>query len=282
MNAFLTIIMTAGVAAAIAGVTFSALVFIGLRFYGRRVLTASHEIMRNSFIAIDFRTFVLMAIASVASFTALGYLSMGVPGTVIGLVAGFVAPPLFQRRIVQKREAEFIYQLPDALRTMAGSLKSGGNIVRALEQVSQRQPKPICQEFQLVLQQYQLGRDLDDAMGDLDKRMKCDELKLLTAAIALSRNVGGNLSDSLEALAQTLQSKAKVEGKIRSMTATGRAQSWVMVGLPVLVGVALNMQEPEAMSHLFNEIYGWLTLLVAAILIVIAFLVIRKIVNIDV
>lgn len=282
MNSFLTIIMTAGIAAAIGGITIALLIFVGLRFYGRRVLTASHDILRRSFIAIDFRTFVLMAVGSVVSFTTVGYLSMGVPGTVIGLVAGFLAPPLFQRYLIQKREAEFIYQLPDALRTMAGSLKSGGNIVRALEQVAQRQPKPICEEFQLVLQQYQLGRDLDDSLGDLDKRMKCDELKLLTAAIALSRNVGGNLSDSLEALAQTLQNKAKVEGKIRSMTATGRAQSWVMVGLPVLVGFALNMQEPEAMSHLFNEIYGWLTLLVAAILIVIAFLIIRKIVNIDV
>ena len=274
--------MTAGIAAAIGGVVFGILALTGLRVYGLRVIEKSHSQMQQAFIGIDFRTFVVFAIGSITAFTVLGYLSMGIPGSILGLVAGFLTPPLFKRYLITRREADFIYQLPDALRTMAGSLKSGGNIVRALEQVSQRQPKPICEEFKLVLQQYQLGRDLDDALGDLDRRMKCEELKLLTAAIALSRNVGGNLSDSLEALAQTLQSKAQVEGKIRSMTATGRAQSWTMVALPVLVGFVLNMQEPEAMSHLFNEIYGWLTLFVVAALIVIAFFVIRKIVTIDV
>ncbi|MDZ7787370.1 MAG: type II secretion system F family protein [Halofilum sp. (in: g-proteobacteria)] len=282
MSTPMLIMIAVGLAAVIGTLLALAAIFGGVQAYNNRVISISYVKLRNSFIGIGLQKLILMTIGGTLGLMTLGYLSMGVPGSVIGFIGGLVAPRLFQRYLIQRREAEFIYQLPDALRTMSGSLKSGGNIVRALEQVAQRQPKPICQEFQLVLQQYQLGRDLDEALHDLETRLNCDELQLLTAAISLSRSVGGNLGDSLEALAHTLQTKAQVEGKIRSMTATGRAQSWTMASLPILVGFALNLQEPKAMAHLFDEIYGWLTLFVVAFLTVVGFLVIRKIVNIDV
>jgi len=273
-----TVVMTAMTMTIVVAIAIHA----GARNYRQQVLSASYEQLRNSFIGIGMGKLAILSVAGTLGLATFGFLSMGVPGAVIGIVAGLVAPRMLKRFLIQRREAEFIYQLPDALRTMAGALKSGGNTVRALEQVAQRQPKPICQEFQLVLQQYQLGRDLDEALHDLEQRIPCDELALFTAAITLSRSVGGNLGDSLEALAHTLQTKAQVEGKIRSMTATGRAQSWTMASLPILVGFALNMQEPRAMGQLFSEVYGWITIFIVAVLVLTGFAVIRKIVNIDV
>jgi tight adherence protein B len=254
----------------------------GVGAYHRAVIATSQSHLSDAFIAVGRHQIIAMTVGGTLGLSVLGYLALGVPGVILGSFAGLVAPRMFKRYLIQRREAEFVYQLPDALRTMSGALRSGGNVVRALEQVAQRQPKPICQEFQLVLQQYQLGRDLNEALLDLEKRMNCEELQLLTAAITLSRTVGGNLGDSLEALAHTLQKKAQVEGKIKSMTATGRAQSYMMSMLPIAVGIMLNMQEPAAMGKLFNTIYGWATVLLIAVMIGIGFLTIRKIVDIDV
>lgn len=276
------IMATAALTGAMLAVVGALAIRLSLKQYTDQVISTSYETLRNSFLGVGFGRLVLLTVIGVVGLTVLGYLGMDVPGAVIGFIGGLVAPRLLLRYLIQKREAEFIYQLPDALRTMAGTLKSGGNIVRALEQVAQRQPKPISQEFQLVLQQYQLGRDLDESLDDLESRMRCDELALLTAAISLSRSVGGNLGTSLDTLAQTLQTKAQVEGKIRSMTATGRAQSWTMAALPILVGFAINLQEPRAMDHLFSEIYGWLTIFVVTVLMICGFYIIRKIVDIDV
>lgn len=250
--------------------------------YRQRVLSRVDEGLQSSFIFINERRMISLCAGGIVAGLIVGYIVASYPGAVIGSGAAAAAPYLLMRVLVARRRERFIYQLPDGLRALAGSLRAGGTPVRGLELIAQRQPDPLAQEFGLVLAQHKLGRDLNEALDDMYERMQCDELRLVNSAIRISRSVGGNLADSLEALAQVLQSKAQVEGKIKALTSMGRMQGWVVGMLPIAVGYVLYLQRPEDMSKLFTTPMGWMALVVIAVLMVAAALTIRKIVNIDV
>ena len=133
-----------------------------------------------------------------------------------------------------------------------------------------------------MLAEYRVGRQLADSLADMRKRVDTPELDLMNTAINVSRRVGGNLADTLEALAKTLQEKAHMEGKIDALTSMGRAQGWVVGLLPIFIGFVLYQQQPERMSLMFTQWYGWIVLAVIAVMMTMAAWMIRKIVNIDV
>ncbi|MET0534245.1 MAG: type II secretion system F family protein [Steroidobacter sp.] len=211
-----------------------------------------------------------------------GYFLIGPVGLVAGVVLGIGGPRFLAYRMTTKRVRSFVYQLPDALLALSSALRAGSNLTKGLELLATRQPPPLSQEFTIILAEYQVGRPLNESLADLRKRIDRPELDLMNTAINVARRVGGNLADTLESLAKTLQEKAAIEGKIEALTAMGRAQGWVVGLLPVLVGVALYFQQPEEMSRMFTQWYGWVTLAVVAVMMTIAVWVIRKIVNIDV
>jgi tight adherence protein B len=145
-----------------------------------------------------------------------------------------------------------------------------------------RQPPPLSQEFSLVVAEHRVGRDLSEALEELSVRIPRQELELFTAAVSISRSVGGNLADTLDSLAKTLSEKMHIEGKISALTASGRAQGWVVSLLPVAVGAVLFKQQPQAMGMLFTEVFGWVVLAIISCMMILAVFMIRKIVNIDV
>jgi tight adherence protein B len=151
-----------------------------------------------------------------------------------------------------------------------------------MQQIAEQQPPPISQEFMVILSEYKMGRPLEDSLMDMYKRINRQEVDLLISAISISRSVGGNLADTLETLAKTLREKAQIEGKIDALTSMGRMQGWVVGLIPVAVMLMLRKQEPEGMNALFNEPIGWITLAGIALLMFIAVMMIRKIVNIDI
>ena len=105
---------------------------------------------------------------------------------------------------------------------------------------------------------------------------------MLTSALRINREIGGNLAEILDSLANTLLRKHQMEGKIDSLTAQGRLQGIVMTGLPVLLGVLLYFMEPEAMEKLWTTTIGYAVLAVIIIMESMGYVMIRKITNIDV
>lgn len=254
----------------------------GVATYRGKVLSRVDAGLQNSFVFLDPRKLMLLSGGAVVGGMIVGYTAIGYLGLIIGAVVGAASPSALTRYIDKRRRDQFVYQLPDALRAMAGSLRAGGTAIRAIELIALRQPNPIAQEFGLVLAEHKLGRDINDALADVQVRMKCDELRLVNSAISISRSVGGNLADSLDALSRTLQSKAQVEGKIKALTSMGRMQGWVVGMLPIVVGYMLYLQRPEEMMLMFTTWMGWVVVVVIAVLMLAAALTIRKIVNIDV
>ena len=143
-------------------------------------------------------------------------------------------------------------------------------------------PPPISQELALLIREVRLGVDMADALQHMEKRLPMQDFLMATAAISIAREVGGNLAETLETVARTLRDKQQMEGKIRSLTAQGKAQGLVMTLLPVFLIVVLAQMEPVAMAPLFDKPIGWATLTVIFIMELLGYRSISKITNIDV
>lgn len=200
----------------------------------------------------------------------------------ICVVVAFIAPRYVLRYIAQRRLNLFEQQLPDALLMITGALRAGASLPIALDSVASEGKEPISQEFELMLREMRLGLDMGVALERLEKRVPLQDLAMVTAGMALSREVGANLAETLESISKTIRAKLQMEGKIRSLTAQGKLQGLVMAALPIFLIAVLNVMEPEAMEPLFNAWYGWVTLAVMALAISIGYHFIRKITNIDV
>lgn len=238
--------------------------------------------LKRSFILTDLSIMFFSSLAVTASLAVAGFVFLGPPGAVCGLVGGLCLPHFALQRLRRRRAEQFIFQLPDALHALAATLRAGVNLPKGLEQLATWQPAPLSQEFGLVLSEYQIGRDLGAALDNMYARIARPELEILNSAINVSRTVGGNLADTIESLALTLQEKATVEGKIKSLTAMGRIQGWVVSFIPIAIGAAMFVLDPQRMYPLFTEFEGWVALAISAVMMLMAILVIRKIVDIDV
>jgi tight adherence protein B len=203
---------------------------------------------------------------------------------IVGLcvIAAFIAPRWIVNFMHKRRLSQFEQQLPDTLLMITGALRAGASLPIALEGVSNEAKPPISQEFALLLRELRLGVDFAVALRNLEKRVPVQDLMMVTAGMALSREVGANLSETLEAIAKTIRAKLQMEGKIRSLTAQGKMQGLVMAGLPVFLILVLKFMEPEAMEPMFTTWYGWVTVAVITVADMIGYFFIRKIVSIDV
>ncbi|MCG8535771.1 MAG: type II secretion system F family protein [Pseudomonadales bacterium] len=193
-----------------------------------------------------------------------------------------LAPTVVLKMMKKRRSDDFVEQLPDALAAISSSLRSGLNLVKAFQQVVKNQPQPLAQEFAQVLVEYRVGTDLNDSLDDLARRIDRQDILLMNSAIKISRSVGGNLADTLETLSKTLREKSKVEGKIKALTSMGQAQGTLATFFPVFIGYVFYKIEPEAMSLLFISKLGWIWLGVMAFMAAMAYVMIRKIVNVDI
>jgi tight adherence protein B len=182
----------------------------------------------------------------------------------------------------KRRFSRFEKQLPDGLAMISGSMRAGASLSIALESLVKETQPPMAQEFQLFLREQRIGVDFEESLSHMEKRMPLPDLGMVIAALRISREVGGNLAEVLESLADTLRRKHTMEGKIDSLTAQGKLQGVVMTGLPILLGVLLNFLEPEAMAKLWTTPVGWGVLSIIIVMLGLGYFMITKITSIDV
>ncbi|MGO2292628.1 MAG: type II secretion system F family protein [Pseudoalteromonas sp.] len=191
-------------------------------------------------------------------------------------------PPYFYKYLQKRRRKLFIKQLPDALNMVCASMRSGSSLTNALEAMAQEQAAPISQEFSLFLREQRLGVDFNDGLNNMLTRIPELDFKLVVSGMQISKEIGGNLAETLERLADTLRRKLEMEGKIDALTGQGKMQGIVMTALPIFIGFILYHMEPIHMMRLFTEPMGWAVLAITAIMLYVGYIFIRKIVNIDV
>jgi len=198
----------------------------------------------------------------------------------IGFVIGLVIPLYVLRAKAAKRVKQFNDQLGDALGLVANSLRTGYGFMQALDMVSREMPAPIAPEFGRVLKEMNLGLSTEDAMSNLTTRVNSDDLNLVITAVLIQRQVGGNLAEVLDNIANTIRERVKLKGEVQTLTAQGRISGMIIGGLPFALGVFIYVINPGYMQVLFTNPMGKIVLGVAFVSQVFGMLIIRKIVDI--
>jgi tight adherence protein B len=207
-----------------------------------------------------------------------GFLPMGVVAGVIG----YFLPRLWVSRRTAARLKNFNRQLPDTISLLSNSLRAGSSFLQSSELVSRESQPPISIEFGRVVREVNLGLGMDEALANMVRRIRSDDLDLMVTAINIQQQVGGNLAEILDTIAFTIRERVKIKGDINTLTAQGRYSGYLVAFLPIGIMGALQMINPEFMQPLFEETIGRILLGVGGVMMAIGFFMIRKITAIEV
>ncbi|MBL8160603.1 MAG: type II secretion system F family protein [Anaerolineae bacterium] len=230
--------------------------------------------------------FAALHVISPVIFFGLGYFLLFRGDLIMSIVAGFVGfffPRIYVSRQTSQRLIRFENQLPDTLALWVNALRSGFSVLQAMEAISRDAPEPTSTEFKRVVQEVQLGIDVDDALAHLLARVESEDLDLVITAVNIQREVGGNLAEILETIGHTIRERIKLKGEIRVLTAQGRITGYLISGLPIVVALFLSAVQPGFMNPMFeNRLCGWPMLGIGLALIGMGMAAIQKIVNIEI
>jgi tight adherence protein B len=151
-----------------------------------------------------------------------------------------------------------------------------------METVAQQLPDPIATEFHRVTQEIGLGLHYEQALENMLRRVPSEDLDLMITAINIQGKVGGNLAEILDTIGHTIRERVRIKGEIRVLTAQQMISGYILTGLPVVLGLVLYLINKTYIGMMFSDPCGWIMLGVAALMITGGFLIIRKIVNIEV
>ena len=181
-----------------------------------------------------------------------------------------------------RRRQKFNDQLPEALATMSNALRAGFSISQAFDSVVEQGDEPMSEEFRILQQQLRIGMGFEDALESMSQRVGSDDLTLVTTAILVSRKTGGNVTEIFDKISETIRGRQRVERKVRTLTAQGRLQGIVVSLMPIFLGVVMTVIKPKLMSPFLTSATGVASVLATCGLIAVGWLMIRKIVKIDV
>jgi len=167
-------------------------------------------------------------------FGILGY-QMGsvLIGGMVGLAIGFGIPSIIVSQLLKARSAKFNVQISDALMILSSCLKGGLSLLQSIEAVVEELPPPVSTEFGLILRENKMGVSLEESFDKLNKRLPSEELNLLTTAILVARETGGDITQLFSALINTIRAKLKIQDSVKTLSLQGKIQGIVMSILPL-------------------------------------------------
>jgi len=250
--------------------------------YKRRYLARSVNDLSGMFLFLDPNQILRLNLCALLLLAAAGYWAGGVLFSALAAVAGFFSPSLLVWFYRRRRLLRFNAQLADGLQQMASALRAGFTLQQAIDQAGREGNIPLRQELGLLIKEVKLGLPLDDAMAAMAKRVGSEELDLMATSTAIARQLGGNLAELFESIAATIRERFRLEGRIAALTSQGKLQGLIVAALPLCVGLFLDAYRPDLIAPMFETAYGYV--LVGAIVLLqgTGFVLIRRIVTIDV
>ena len=225
--------------------------------------------------------FLLLSIGAGFFGMLLGALFSALAGLMLGLI-GLLSPPIVLAMRSQERQKQIAAALPDALGTISNALRAGFSLLQALDACAHQTRGALGQEFERLLAETRVGVPIDEAMENLARRSRSKDLELMVTVIGIQRQVGGNLAEILDRIQQTIRERVRLQGEVRALSAQGRMSSMVVGALPVaLVGV-MSVMSPTFLDPMWQPGPGRALLLFAALMQVIGFFFLRRIVRIEV
>jgi tight adherence protein B len=207
----------------------------------------------------------------------------------IGALLGFILPRLWLGRRKSGRLNAFNKQLPDTITLIANALRAGSSFLQAIELVVRESRPPISTEFARVIREVNLGLPFETALENMVRRVKSDDLELMATAISIQHQVGGNLAEILDSIAFTIRERVRIKGEIRTLTAQQRMSGYVVGFLPIALAGFIYLVAPRFFDPMFANPpsilglpAGVIILAMGAFAMFIGFMIIRRIVDIEV
>ncbi|HZN13534.1 MAG TPA: type II secretion system F family protein [Acidimicrobiales bacterium] len=226
---------------------------------------------------------VLFAYSVAAALATLLMLLTAGPILAFGLAVAFAIGPLFALRyLARRRRTKFTAQLPDALKLLSGTLRSGFSLVQGIETLSSEVGEPMDSELHRALTEARLGRRLEDALGDMADRLESADFAWTVMAIGIQREVGGNLAELLDTVAETITARDRLRREVRALTAEGKISAIVIGILPVALGGFMWLVNREYIGVLTESLIGQTLLVGSALLALFGFWWMKKTIEIEV
>lgn len=171
----------------------------------------------------------------------------------VGLFVGAGLPHMVVNSLINKRTNAFINKFPDGIELLVRGLRSGLPVTETLGIVAQEVPGPVGQEFKSVIDRIKVGKTMEDALQDTGDKLGIAEFNFFTITLAIQRETGGNLAETLSNLAEVLRKRAQMKLKIKAMSSESKASAYIVGSLPFLVFGAIMFINPEYMGGFFVD-----------------------------
>ncbi len=224
---------------------------------------------------------VLLRVCIIVAVGSLLYAVTGVVGGIIGVLIGYLSTLLYQTVRTDRRTNQFSEQLPDALQLVIGSLKSGFSLPQAFDSLVRESPEPIASEFGRALSEHRLGADISDALERLAQRVQSEDLGWTVMAVRIQREVGGNLAEVLQTTVDTMRERGRLRRHVRSLSAEGRLSAYVLIGLPISLGLFMFIYRRAYMLPLFTDPLGIIMLSIGGLLFILGIFWMTRVIKVE-
>lgn len=238
-------------------------------------------IQANAGYPVGFYVLLALFLGSLGFLVGTYFLKNG-PMAILFAIIGGLLPFVSLNHKRRKRIARFKKQLPDGLDLIARALKAGHAFTGGMSLAAEEFDDPLGPEFSETLDEINFGVSVTDALRNLVNRIDCEELKYFVVGVILQRETGGNLAELMETLATLIRERFKFQGKVRTLSAEGKISAIILIALPFCVAGFILLTNPQYLAPLTDEPMGRLIIMLAAVFMVIAVLIMRKMVDIEV
>ena len=231
--------------------------------------------------------FLMIQIGSTALFVLIAVVRFGLPlggliQTIVAGVIGYLVPSFYVKYRINKRLKAFNNQLGDTLTLLSNAIKAGYSFAQAIDTVAKNAVAPISDEFGRAVREMNLGGSPDEALQNITKRIASADFDLVATAYSIHRTVGGNLAEILDNIAYTIRERVRIKGEIATLTAQARASGTLITFLPIVLAAFMYFVTPTYFRPMFENIIGWILLVIGGFMIFVGNLIIRRVVAIEV
>jgi tight adherence protein B len=246
---------------------------------GRTDADVHTAVLERAGVKMRLQDFVLLLIAG--SMVA-GAAGMVLAGPLLGVLLATAVPAL--ARVVlnvraARRRTAFADQLDDSLQLIASSLRAGHSLLQAIASVAREAEEPTRDEFARIVNETRVGRELRIALDETSARMASDDFVWVTQAIAINREVGGNLAEVLDGVGHTIRERNQIRGQVKALSAEGKLSAYVLMALPVGVVIFLSVANPAYIGKLVDNLAGYVMIGTCVLLMIVGALWLRKVVS---
>ncbi len=193
---------------------------------------------------------------AIALIVAVAAIAKGAPpllGLFGGLLVGAGLPHMVVGFLINKRVTNFTTNFPDAIELLVRGLKSGLPVSETIGVVAKEIPGPLGEEFKMVTEKIKIGKSMEDALQETAERMGTPEIQFFVITLAIQKETGGNLAETLGNLADVLRKRAQMKLKIRAMSSESKASAYIVGSLPFFVFGMVWTVNPEYLAGFFVE-----------------------------